>query len=534
MADSTAIILIDSTSTDIQNLEATVANSLVADFASKMGPIAAKCDKLSGQTNRIKDTISGMTPSGTSLLDELIAKALHAAFQSSAWALAGEVYGNIESVLARCSYFQDAAGEIAKYADPSKFLKSLGAAAVAKADQVIQDVIDSFGDSGDFPELGIGKTLSDIASTGRAVYDKVEKAVEDIEEAISPIIEQGKAAINVVQTELAGAAKELGKLDKLVECLSGIGGPDFASDIDDMIDQLNCYYDKLGVYSDPNFANFGEFDVDTYLDGIGALSPESAANIKKSMNLYSKARNNAEGAIEKAADVGIKTPSALNPSAKAETTKKKTAYTEEASKTSYVVPAIPGKTEERTVTIPTPDPVTKPPIVSAPPPVPENLVAYTTYVKETEVTFFEDYQTRYDKYDPEHSQFPQYLSGAHSTIQGIKVEEPSTEPNIKLWIYLISHSFTVKGEAGGLFEENKYLPGGTFAVQIAFENTSTGKISTSGNVVSIWGDNWISESEYPFEDKDRARALVKPLLFKGLLEACKKSDFNATDVQSTL
>ena len=141
MADSTGFIVIDSTdataSIVITDIEATVANSLVADFATSMGPISAKCDKLAGQTNSIKDQISGMTPSSTSLLDQLLEKAMNAAFGSSAWAMAADASAQIEDMLGRCDYFADAADKVAKYADPSKFLKSLAGAAVEKAEQAI-------------------------------------------------------------------------------------------------------------------------------------------------------------------------------------------------------------------------------------------------------------------------------------------------------------------------------------------------------------------------------------------------------------
>ena len=224
MADSTGILVIDSTDSTsivvVTDVEATVANSLIADFATSMGPIAAKCDKLAGQTDGVRDLISGMSPSSTSILDQLLVAAMDGAFQSSAWAMAADASGQIEDMLGRCEYFTDAAETAAKYADPSKFLKSLGNAAAEKAGQVIDAIADQFGGASNFPELGIGKTLADIASTGRAVYDKVQDHLEDVGEALSPIIEGGKAAINAAQSELSAAAKELGKMDKLINCLA--------------------------------------------------------------------------------------------------------------------------------------------------------------------------------------------------------------------------------------------------------------------------------------------------------------------------
>jgi len=526
--DSTSIIIIDSTAS---NLELTVANSLVADFATGFGPIAAKCDKLASQTNLIKDQISGMTPSSTSLLDQVLEKSMDAAFKSSAWAMAADAQSQIEGVLGKCDYFKEAADKVGKYADPSKFLKSLAGAATDLANQAMDAVADQFGGASNFPELGIGKALSDMASTGRAVYDQVQKELENVADALSPVIEYGKAAINVAQTELAAAAKELGKMDKLVNCLAGVGGPDFAPAIDGMIDQLDCYYDKLGVFSDAALPNFGEFDVDSYLGGIGAISgdPQVIDNIKKSMNLYSKTKANAQGAIAKASDLGIKTPSALDPSAVSETIKKKTEYTEKASKTSYTVPGIPGKTEDKVVTIPAPPPVTPPPISEGVPPIPENKVAYTTFLKEKEVIFGKpETEVTYDKYDPGHAKFNQWLSDAYASITKIQIPEPTTPPTIQLKAALTYNTWILKNDKP-IFGESKTLLGTITAVNIFLINTVTGNFVSKANIVKVWNDNWTPDSEIPFK-----KAQAMGLYFKAWSEAFKGITFNAADIQSTL
>jgi len=513
----------------ITDIEATVANSLVGDFATSMGPITAKCDSLAGQTNRIKDTISGMTPSSTSTLDDLLEQSMDAAYKSSAWAMAADASSQIEDMLGRCDFFAEAAEKAAKYADPSKFLKSLGKAATEKADQAIDAIADQFGGIGNFPELGIGKALSDMASTGRAVYDKVSESLESVGEATSSVIEYGKAAINTMQTELAGAAKELGNMDKLINCLTAIGGSDYAPAVDDMIDKMDCYYDKLGVFSDPALANFGEFDVESYLGGIGAIDQQTADNIKKGMNLYSKTRANSEGAIAKASDLGVKTPSALDPSAQADSIKKKTEYAESASKTSYEVPGIPGKTETKTVTIPTPDPVTPPPILEGVPPIPENKVAYTTFVKETEVIFGPDpEQERYELYDPGHASFNQYISDAYSTISKIQVTEPTTPPRIQIKVAIVSHTWLTRKD-DPLFGSEKWLLGIYSAVNVFLINLDSGNFVTKASLMKVWNDYWTPVDQTPFT-KEQA----KGIFFKSWSAAIKDITFNSTDVQHTL
>jgi len=536
MSDSTAIIdsTADSTAIVITDLEATVANSLVADFATGFGPIAAKCDKLAAQTNSIKDTISGMTPSSTSILDQLLEKSMDGAFKSSAWALASDVSGQIGNMLGKCDYFGEAADKIGKFADPSKFLKSLASAATDRANQVMDTIADQFKidfPGSTFPELGIGKALSDMASTGRAVYDKVQTELENVADAISPVIEYGKAAINVAQTELAAAAKELGKMDKLINCLAAVGGPDYAPAIDGMIGQLDCYYDKLGVFSDSALPNFGEFDVDSYLGSIGAISgnPQVIDNIKKSMNLYSKTKANTEGAIAKASDIGIKTPSALDPSAASETIKKKAEYAESASKTSYTVPGIPGKTEDKTVTIPTPEPVVAPPIVEGVPPLPEEWVALTSYVKETEVIFgTPKEETTYNKYDPGHAYFNQWISDAYAGISKVKINKPTGSLNIKLKVALTFHKFSTKVDKP-IFGSDKWLLGITTAVDVFLINTVSGNFVAQNGIISIWNDNWTDEKDIPFS-KEQA----KPVFFKSWSVAIKSIGWKTNDVNHIL
>jgi len=528
-SDSTTIIIIDSTATDVENLQATVANSLVGDFAASMGPIAAKCDTLAGRMDNIKDTISGMSPSNTSLLDELLANALNAAYQSSAWAMAADASQRISDVLAKCDYFNDVADKLGKYANASKFIKSLASAAKEKAEQAIEGIADKFGGSSNFPELGIGKTLSDIISTGRTVYDKVEETLEDVAEAISPIIEHGKNAVNQVQTELAAAAKELAKLDKLINCLAALGGADYSDIVDGMIEELECYYDKLGVFSDPNFANFGEFDVDSYLYTIGTLSPESANNIKKSINLYNKSRKNAEGAMAKAADLGVKTPSALDPSNLSEPMAKKQEYINNSSKSSYTVPAIPGKTEEKVITIPEPEPVPQPPIVEGVPPVPVEKVPYTTYVKETEITIDPSFEAEYNLYDPEHAEFNKYLSAAYTGISDIEVDEKTPPPNIKLKGDIFFGQSETNSINPSLGDKNKYRLVVTVAVKVLLINTNTGLTTEEVSEQTISAGGWVSKEFIPFTDEYKKPAFLKAtrLAFKGV-------KFNSSSVQPTL
>jgi hypothetical protein len=528
--DTTAIIIIDSTATDAQNLQATVANALVEDYASTMGPISIKCDSLAGQTESIKDRISGMTPSNTSIFDDLLANAMNASFQSSAWAMISGAVDGVKDILDQCDYFKDVANEIAKYADPSKYIKTLAKAAAEKAEQAIDAIADKFGGAGNFPELGIGKDLAAIAATGRQVYDRAQKELENIGDALSPIIEYGKSAVNAMETALSAAAKQLAKLDKLVNCLTAIGGPDYADVIDGMIEELDCYYDKLGVFSDPSLPNFGEFDFESYLGSIGSISgnTEVTNNIKKGINLYSKSRANAEGAIAKLSDLGTEAASALDPASTSDSIEKKKEYISEVSKTSYSIPGLPGKTEDRIVTIPEPEPITPPPISSGEPPDPDpGTVPYSTFITETE--FLVDHPI-YDLCDPTHGKGNQYLTLGYQSFSHIKVEEPDSSPNIRyeLEVLLIK-----------LVERNKYADEtktdvihtvtAVVAARILLSNQTTNRFALGSSTGSSYADKWYTEDELPI-----SQSAICSAVNKGIRDAILGIRFSESDVNATL
>jgi hypothetical protein len=433
-ADTTAIIIIDSTSTDAENLSATVAYGLVNDFNGFMGPIGAKCDQLGGQMDRIKDQISGIgqnyTPGG--VFNNGVANGLNEAYNSSKWAQAKDVVSKAQDIMNKCSFFKEMAPEMPKYDDPFKQIKSLGKAAAEKAEAAADAAIDKIKNSSgyQFLEAQIGKSIAAITNTGRAVYDKVEEAVEDVEAAISPVIEYGKSAISQTQTALSSATKELAKMDKLIDCLSSIGGPDFSPQLDEMMDQMNCYYDKLGVFDDPKLPNFGEFDVDNYINSIGSVHPEAAQNIKKSINMYSKAKNNAEGAIAKATDISKKSKSVTAPGASATSAAAKAEDISNKSKTVQVIPGIPGKTEDKTVEVPEPAPIEEPPPTEPPlPPIPK--VPLSKYITSKKFTV-DPGNVYYDFADPDYAQEGMFLSMCYSLIQGVSIEEPDTAPSIEM------------------------------------------------------------------------------------------------------
>ena len=530
-SDTTAIIIIDSTSSDAVNFNATVAFGLVSDFDTVMGPLALKCKTLTSQMDGIKDQISGIgsgyTPGG--VMNNAIANGVNAANHSSKWAQGADAINMAKNIMNKCPFFKEAADQFPKYGDPFKHIKSMASSAskqaIAALDKVLDDLKAATGY--DMIEAQIGKQLAALTNTGRAVYDKVQKDVGDVAEAISPLIEYGKSAISQTKTALSAVTKELGKMDKLINCLTAVGGPDFADQVDAMNDTLNCYYTNLGIFDDPTLPNFGEFNLDQYLNTIGTLHPTAATNIKKSVNMYSKARNNAEGAIAKTSDIGKKSKSVIGPSAKSDPISKKKDYIAGKTKTTYTVPAIPGKTKVKTVEAPTPVPVGPPELPD--PPVPaEPKVPITIWISESEVKFSnEEIETTYDYFDPNHAHFNEYLSDAISVLNTLEIVKPDQTPDLKMVVQLNS---------AVLEHEEKKDWEGTTLYLISFKSFATIGIvnKTTKKGVEGWEFNTTKSDQWADKSLVNDKAFRAPLFIKSFRGAIQNIVYTKSDIYKVL
>ena len=512
--DGTAIIIIDSTTSDSENFTAAVAYGLTSDFDSIMGPLGIKCNSIGGQMDQIKDQISGIgnnhTPGG--VMDNAVANGLNGAYNSSKWAQGKDAINMAKKVLDDCDFFKANSDKFPKYGDPLKQIKSLASAVVSTAFDAVEGALDLIKESSGYQliEAGIGKSIAAITNTGRAVYDVVEGAVTDVASAISPLIEYGKAAVSQTATLLSGATKELAGMDSLIDCLTAIGGPDFAPQIDEMMDQMNCYYDRLGVFDDPLLPNFGEFDVDNYLSGIGTLNPQAATNIKKAINMYSKAENNAQGSIAKAVDIGKSAKSATDPSATTNSIAQKKDSIATKTVATQVIPAIPGKSEEKTVELPPPEPVG--PYVPPDPPVPaEEKVPVSMFIKETKFDFgTASAEADYDKYDPGHKSFNQYLSDTHSLFASLKIYEPDNAPD-----FVVTTELTKITPAGEFKTDDKGTKWGLFKAKCVVYTTIFNKTTELGvRTVSseyVSNDQWTDDKDQYNSDEYRATVVIKDI-----------------------
>jgi len=467
--DATGIIVIDATA----NLNAAITNSLIEDFSSLMGPISNKCTALSGQLNKIKTQISNITnASPVSLINTAMRDGLDGAYKSTSWSLENDTSEKINAKLNKCSFFKDNAAQNPKYSDPGKMLGSLGSGASTQATDVVDGVVTAIKQQYGFDlnELTIGKLLADIANTGRTPFDVVNSALTDLGE-ITDVIEYGKTAVSQIETPLSQASKDLANIDKLINCADAIGGPDYSEQIDDMIAETNCYYDRLGVFSDPSEARFGEFDFDTYLDSVSTATPQIKSNIKKGVNLYSKAKNNSEGALQKAAESTLSSQSSVG-AKPADSMASKKKYVDDQSKTVFTIPAENGK-PARKEEIPPPQPLPIPETQSGTPPEPEPPKVPVSKYLTTSLFEVRTDASLYNTYDPNNAQENVYKSLVYDTISKFKVPEPSSSPSMEMKIYLTYLALDIKYGPSGY----RYLKG-VAQVYITFRTSGTNVISS--------------------------------------------------------
>jgi len=445
MADSTAVI--DTTSfiyvdqTGVASVTTATANTLVNDFSDQSQTMLTKATAIFGQLEDIKDLISSYAPSDftpPALMDQFTQQALNTSFGSSAWLTAEDAIQNVQAVKQKCSVLN----EVTKYADTSSMIDSLKGGVLKDAADAIKNVADQF--KFDFPglqlpESDIGKRLSDIANTGRGLYDKVST---EFNEAVSDVIEHGKGglakaqgaidkasaavdgAVSVVEGAIASMAGPLKMLDKMTNCVDAIGGSAFAGQTDQMIGRSDEIFGKLNVETDPNSPNFGEFDETTYLDSIGGLTPDIKSNIKKSMNMSNKATNNAVGVVEKAKaasklsqDTSV---SSLSSAATNTSTEQKKNFVVDNVKVEVDVPAVPGGAPASVIT-PVPATVSPARTDQTTPPAPAGT-EYSNLVVEYEVLLLQG--SNYLDYDPTMIGYNRYKSVATRVIPKGKTQNP--------------------------------------------------------------------------------------------------------------
>lgn len=549
MADSTATIIVDATSWDyiasdttgVSAVQAATANTLVNDFSDSSEPLLTQATAIFEELEDIKNLISGYSPSDytpDALLDTLTQQSLDASFKSSAWLTASDSIQDIQAVKQECNVL----GELSKYADTGSFIDSMKGGVLKDAMDAIGGVADQFKldfPSLSLPEFEIGKRLSDLVNTGRSLYDDVatsfSEAVSDVIEhgkgglakAVAAISKQGAAvdgAIEAIEGGLTSMAEPMRILDGMINCVDSIGGGPFADKTDQMIDRANDIYDKTGVESDPNSPNFGEFDEATFFNSIGGLTPDQQSKLKKGLNTYNKAANNATGVVDKAKATAEtskeweKSTSSLSSAGKKESTERKSNYVTENVKVEVDVPAIPGGSPS-TIT-PAPTPVA--------PPTPPSLPAATsgTPYRDLIVSYEVTLQagSNYLDYDPNTLGYEKYKAVATRAIPSGKTQNPK---DLKVIILIGSVTHKV-GTIENIFTEDEkrhIFSVAPILLQVYQADGSTPKHLTI-RTVGLWSSDYVPESKFREFDPD--------LLTGGTIKAVETFMDNATQLGKLL
>jgi hypothetical protein len=463
MSDSTAII--DTTAfiyippvpdaTGATTVELVAANSLTNEFSNQSAPLENQANKVSSSLDSIKNSISGISPGDytpAELLDSLATQSLDAAFKSTAWLVGENSLADLQDVKARCVVFGSS--------DLSEMVGDMASGVLDDAMGAIDDVADSM--KSDFPglsipELGIAKSLSDIINTGRTAFDQTKTAFSG---AVSSALEHGKAGLAIAEnaiskvgaavtdaltvdkstiTAITGALKGL---DDMINCADSLGGSALSSKTTEMVDKSNEIFDKLGVESDPNSLNFGEFDENAYLDSIGGMTSQQKSNVLKLTNVYNKSTNNAGTAVDKAkrdSKPSIefeKSTSSLATGSNQAKVEDKVNYVVENTPVVVEVPPVPVVAAQAPTAIsPTVTPATKSKSATSTSPVPIPTAIISTAapaIQKPKVILFSNLFERialnvvngnYDDFDPDHVGIPKYQAALMSLMPPGGIEE---------------------------------------------------------------------------------------------------------------
>ncbi len=515
--DTTTIIVYDSTGA----FDASVANTLVDEFDSFMGPLTSKCSELEGQLSDIKSRITNCKTSPPTVINSMMVNSLDAAYGSSAWATSDALANNITDTINKCSFFASYATEVPKFSEPGKLTDALNAGASTNTTQVVNDVIDEM--KKEFPgvpfeELGLGAELDTLAGAPRPSNSIPKTSVTDPAEAASDVIPSGFSEVNIRKTVVSDVAKSLKMMDSMVECTNSIGGSAFADQVDGMTAELDCFYDTVGLHSDPAKSNYGEFDIDKFLLGV---DPIKASNIKKGMNLQAKSQGNTQAAVKMGANTLTVESSAMGKT-QSDSIAIKKQYMEDNSKTVFVKPDS-GSTPARLVEMPAPEPY-QPVLVTPgePPDPPPPKVALAKYVVDQGL-FYTKYANNYTDYDPNRSWKPVFMSDAYNhLVWKIIIDLPSPDQltvDISTYVYSLVHELKEKMIDG--VKHNYWAVGGFMSGNLSIRNLTTGRFrpifrDNFGNVGVTYSDKipsseWISDT-----------TIIPALMKEALRQAIKK------------
>ena len=536
MSDGTAWINIDDAtsyvytddSTGVTDVEAATAETLVSDFNSTANPLETRAIFVQQLFGGIKDDMARISPSDYTpepVMDAFTDQALNAGYVSSSWLQGKEGLREINKITTRCSILGNS--KLPKYGDIARVIENTRKGIIKKAsdaiDDVANDIAEKFGKS--VQESAIGKVLSEIVNTGRSVFDKAFSGNQL--GPVSDILESAKAGIAKAQSTLSKIAGPLRDLDSLLECVNAVGGAAYAAQTDEMIDRTQTLFDKMYMHSDPALPNYGEFDSDSFMNGI-TLPPLIKSNVLKSANLQNKVNNNASLVVDRAVDaakpVVKKSTSSLAVNNDTLTNEGKRVYAEtnvEVTTVTEAVPAVKGREAESSVTTDAPEPQRVP--TTAPPNQPQeqppDKVPINSLVTETE---FIDTDGSYALLDPGGVGIPGILAKAYDIIPESYSSTPEVQMKITVEVFGISTEKKVEdGEA-----YNTIWVGGASVTYIRVDDPSAGAVRENLFNTGASSKKVAEEDYLPLTDEQKRKIGV--MVKKALSLMANDSDTNLT------
>ena len=163
--------------------------------------------------------------------------------------------------------------------------------------QAIKDLIDNC----DY--LSALSSVSAIAGTTKGVYDGIEDIVDSLSETTPEFVLGGIA--DTINNILKGIQFPFGddisalfaKADKLINCLEAYCGGEYPAQVIQFTTDINQLYSDMNIVSDPNNANYTNFDYGTVYSSVG-LNPQQISNVTSTINKIDEGNVAAKSAID--------------------------------------------------------------------------------------------------------------------------------------------------------------------------------------------------------------------------------------------
>lgn len=131
-----------------------------------------------------------------------------------------------------------------------------------------------------------------------STFDAINNTISDLADSVGEF--RISNILNSLKSKFAddGTSENMSKLDKIVNCISSICGPEFSDTVSDMIDKTSSLYSSLNMEDDPSSSSYGELKVDNIISGAGG---DLKNNINGSLNSIDENKNSALDSIKDAA-----------------------------------------------------------------------------------------------------------------------------------------------------------------------------------------------------------------------------------------